>query len=136
MSFQPARRTCVLIGNLEPMLRLGMSRVLAGDGFDVVDEQGPPAEIVEPHLLEAILPEARRLNPDAVVLALSDQASRELGEEVRAAAPEAKVFLVARDETTMEVLGPGSSAPRRVHRPVSDALLSELSARQPSAERT
>jgi DNA-binding NarL/FixJ family response regulator len=127
VSFQPARRTCVLIGNLEPMLRLGMSRVLAGDGFDVVDEKGPPAEIVE---------QARRLNPDAVVLALSDQASRELGEEVRAAAPEAKVFLVARDETTMEVLGPGLAAPRRVHRAVSDALLSELSARQPSAERT
>jgi hypothetical protein len=46
------------------------------------------------------------------------------------------VFLAARDETTMEVLGPGSLAPRRVHRAVSDALLSELSARQPSAERT
>jgi DNA-binding NarL/FixJ family response regulator len=127
VSFQPARQTCVLIGNLEPMLRLGMSRVLAGDGFNVVDEKGSPAEIVE---------QARRLNPDAVVLALSDQASRELGEEVRAAAPEATVFLVARDETTMEVLGPGSTAPRRVHRAVSDALLSELSARQPSAERT
>jgi len=127
VSFQPSRRTCVLIGNLEPMLRLGMSRVLTGDGFDVVDEQGPPAEIVE---------QARRLNPDAVVLALTDSASRELGEEVRAAAPEAKVFLVARDETTMEVLGPGPAAPRRVHRAVSDAILSELSARQPSAERT
>jgi DNA-binding NarL/FixJ family response regulator len=127
VSFQPARRTCVLIGNLEPILRLGMTRVLADDGFDVVDEHGPPAEIVE---------QARRLNPDAVVLTLDGRASRELGEEVRAAAPEAKVFLVARDETTMEVLGPGQSAPRRVHRAVSDALLSELSARQPSAERT
>lgn len=125
MSYQPARRTCVLIGNLEPMLRLGMSRVLEGDGIDVVDEQGPPAEIVE---------QARRLHPDAVVLALAGRASRELGEEVRAAAPEAKVILVARDETAMEVLGPGSTAPRRVHRAVSDALLSELSAT--SAERT
>lgn len=127
MSFQPTRRTCVLIGNLEPMLRLGMSRVLAGDGFEVVDEQGSPAQIVE---------QARRLHPDAVVLSLSGRASRELGEEVRAAAPEAKVILVARDETAMEVLGPGPAAPRRVHRAVSDALLSELSAREPSAERT
>ena len=38
----------------------------------------------------------------------------ELGEQVRAAAPEAKVILWARDETEMEVFEPGSAAPRRV----------------------
>ncbi len=104
---------------------LGMSRLLAEGGVEVVAEEGRPGEIVA---------EARRLLPDAVVLSFEGNSSRELGEQVRAAAPEAKVILWARDETEMEVLDPGSSAPRRIRTDVPDALLSELSASPTSRE--
>ena len=113
--------TRVLLGNLEPMVRLGMSRVLADGGVEVVSEETPGA----------IVDEARRLSPDAVILGLDGTASRALGEQVRAAAPKTKVILWTRDETEMEIFDPGSSAPRRVFTEVSEALLSELSARQP-----
>ena len=103
------------------MVRLGMSRVLADGGVEVVMDEGQP---------DTLVAEARRLRPDAVVLALDGSTSGALREEVRAAAPRAKVILWARDETEMHVFDPGSSAPRLIHTAVSDALLSELSARQ------
>lgn len=109
----------MLLGNLEPMMRLGMSRVLSDGGVDIVAEEGQPGSIVA---------EARRLLPDAVVLGLENDTGRGLSEQVRAAAPEAKVILCARDETEMEVFEPGSSRPRRVLTAVPDALLSEISA--------
>jgi len=108
----------VLLGNLEPMTRVGMRKWLADGGIDVVAEEDEPA---------AIVAESRRLAPDAVVLALDDGAGRMLGEQVRAAAREVTVILWARDETEMEVFEPGSVAPRRVAASVPDALLSELS---------
>lgn len=108
----------VLLGNLEPMTRVGMRKWLADGGIEVV------AEVDE---AEAIVAESRRLAPDAVVLALDEGTGRTLGEQVRAAAPEVTVILWARDETEMEVFEPGSAAPRRVATAVPDALLSELS---------
>jgi DNA-binding NarL/FixJ family response regulator len=108
----------VLLGNLEPMTRVGMRKWLADSGIEVV------AEVDE---AEAIVAESRRLAPDAVVLALDEGTGRTLGEQVRAAAPEVTVILWARDETEMEVFEPGSAAPRRVATAVPDALLSELS---------
>lgn len=108
----------VLLGNLEPMTRVGMRKWLADGGIEVV------AEVDE---AEAIVAESRRLAPDAVVLALEEGTGRTLGEQVRAAAPEVTVILWARDETEMEVFEPGSAAPRRVATAVPDALLSELS---------
>lgn len=121
MHAQHAVRPRVLLGDLEPMVRLGMSRVLSDSGVEVLAEEERPGAVVE---------EARRLSPDAVVLALDGSAARALGEQVRAAAPRAKVILWARDETEMQVFDPGSSAPRLIYTAVSDALLSELSARQ------
>ena len=56
---------------------------------------------------------AARLRPDAVVLDLRDAASRKLADRVRAACPETKVILWARDEDAMEVLDGGSDGPRR-----------------------
>lgn len=108
----------MLLGNLEPMTRVGMRKWLADGGIDVV------AEVDE---AVAIVAESRRLTPDAVVLGLEDGAGRTLGEQVRAAAPQVTVILWARDETEMEVFEPGSAAPRRVATAVPDALLSELS---------
>lgn len=125
MSAQHAKRPCVLLGNLEPMVRLGMSRVLEGEGVDVVAEEGPPPDVVA---------HVKRLHPDTVVLGMDGGTSRELGEQVRAAAPDTKVILWARDETEMEVFDPGSSAPRRIRSAVSGALRSEVGAGKPRRE--
>ena len=67
-----------------------------------------------------------RLHPDTVVLGLDGSGGRELGERVRAVAPDTKVILWMRDETEMEVFDPGSSSPRRIRTSVSGALRSEV----------
>ncbi len=107
----------VLLGPLEPMVALGMSMVLQEDGIEVVgEEMRPPALVLM----------AGRLRPDAVVLDLGQATSRELGDRVRLASPETTVIFWARDEDVMEVVGPGSSEPRRIDSAVSEELRSEL----------
>ena len=113
----PTRPPRVLLGNLEPMTRVGMRKWLADGGIEIVGEVDEPS---------AIVAESRRLAPDAVVLDLTGS-GRALGEQVRGAAPEVTVILWARDETEMEVFEPGSAAPRRVATAVPHALLRELS---------
>jgi DNA-binding NarL/FixJ family response regulator len=110
----PAR---VLLGHLEPMVRLGMIGVLAEDGIEVVGEERRP---------EALVLVAGRLRPDAVVLDLLQRSSRELADRVRSASPDTKVVLWARDEDAMEVLDPGATTPRRLFTAVAEALRSEL----------
>ncbi|HUC34964.1 MAG TPA: hypothetical protein VMR48_04630 [Gaiellaceae bacterium] len=122
----PTRPPRVLLGDLEPMTRVGMRKWLADGGVEVVGEVDEPAEIVA---------ESRRLAPDAVVLALGDGAGRMLGKQVRGAAPTVTVILWARDETEMEVLEPGTAAPRRVATGVPDALLRELASVSTTRER-
>jgi len=107
----------VLLGNLDPVVTLGMTVVLEEDGIDVVGEEPRPAALV---LM------AGHLRPDAVVLDLEQAASRELSERVRAASPETTVVFWARDEDVMEVVAPGASEPRRVFTPVPEELRSEL----------
>lgn len=107
----------VLLGNLEPVVKLGMTAVLEEDGIDVVGEESRPAALV---LM------AGHLRPDAVVLGLEQAASRELSERVRAAAPETTVVIWARDENVMEIVDPGASEPRRVFEPKPEELCSEL----------
>ena len=110
--------TRVLLGNLEPVMRLGMSRLLSDQGVEVIadggDQQG------------GVVERATRLHPDAIVLDLDGAGAGELRAQTQAAAPRAKVILCARDETEMEVFDPGSSAPRRICGEVLDALLREL----------
>ena len=107
----------MLLGPLEPMVALGMSMVLQEDGIEVVgEEMRPPALVLM----------AGRLRPDAVVLDLGQATSRELGDRVRLASPETTVIFWARDEDVMEVVGPGSSEPRRIDSAVSEELRSEL----------
>jgi DNA-binding NarL/FixJ family response regulator len=107
----------VLLGPLEPMVALGMSMVLQEDGIEVVgEEMRPPALVLM----------AGRLRPDAVVLDLGQATSRELGDRVRLASPETTVIFWARDEDVMEVVGPGSSEPRRIDSAVPEELRSEL----------
>jgi DNA-binding NarL/FixJ family response regulator len=107
----------VLLGNLEPMVRLGMTSVLEEDGIEVVGEEVRP---------QALLLMASRLRPDAVVLDLGQRTSRELGDRVRLAAPETTVIFWTRDEDVMEVVGPGAEEPRRFFPAVAEELRSEL----------
>ena len=108
----------VLLGNLEPMVRLGMMDVLREDGVEVVGEEERP---------QALVLMAGRLRPDAVVLDLLARSSRELCDRVREAAPDTKVILWARDEDAMEILDPGATTPRRYFTAVPEELRMELS---------
>ena len=106
----------VLLGNLEPVVLLGMNAVLMEDGIDVIGEEGRAAALV---LM------AGRLRPDAVVLDIGQAISRELSDRVRAACPETTVVFWARDEDVMEVVEPGAEE-RRVFSPLPEELRSEL----------
>lgn len=106
----------VLLGNLEPMLRLGMTRLLADQGLEV-SQESRPADLALA---------AATLAPDAIVLPLGAGDSEEVGRRARDAAPTAKLILWARDESEMHVYDAGRSEPRRVAAGTPDALLNEL----------
>jgi DNA-binding NarL/FixJ family response regulator len=111
----------VLLGNLGPIMRLGMNRVLSEQGCHVVGQEDRPS---------AIVGAAHRLRPDIVVLDLDGGSSHELAQLVRGASPETTVVLWAREEDLMEVLDPASSASRLVSAPVLERLRGELSSQQ------
>ena len=111
----------VLLGNLEPMVRLGMTSVLGEDGIEVLGTEERAG---------ALTLMAGRLRPDAVVLDLEQAASRELAERVRAASPRTTVVLWTRDEQVMEVVSPGAAEPRRVIDPEPDELCGVLARSQ------
>jgi AmiR/NasT family two-component response regulator len=116
MAREPSPR--VLLGNLGPIMRLGMNRVLSEEGCQVVGQEDRPS---------AIVGAAHRLHPDIVVLDLDGGSSNELAQLVRGASPETTVVLWAREEDLMEVLEPASSASRRVSAPIVERLRGELS---------
>jgi DNA-binding NarL/FixJ family response regulator len=105
----------VLLGNLEPVVALGMAAVLAEESIDVLGSEARSGPLV---LL------AGQLHPDAVVL--DAHTAPELADRVRAAAPGATLVLWARDEDVMEVRAPGDAAPRRVSDPSPGDLRDEL----------
>jgi DNA-binding NarL/FixJ family response regulator len=107
----------VLLGDLEPMVCMGMNAVLREDGVEILGQETRPA---------ALLLMAGRLRPDAVLLDIARADSRELSERVRVASPETTVILWARDEDAMEVFDPGSSTPRRFHSELPEELRGEL----------
>jgi DNA-binding NarL/FixJ family response regulator len=115
----------VLLGNLEPMAALGMSRVLGDMGVRVQAAGSHPA---------AILEQAESLHPDTVVLGMENAESRELAHAVVQRSPCTKVILWARDESQMEVFDGDPRLPRRVVPAKSDALLVELNAGCHAAE--
>src|ERR1700712_3328230 len=108
----------VLLGNLGPIMRLGMNRVLSEQGCHVVGQEDRPS---------AIIGEAHRLHPDIVVLDLDGGSSYELAQLVRGASPETTVVLWAREEDSMEVFPPASSTSRLVSAPIVERLRGELS---------
>lgn len=107
----------VLLGNLQPMIVVGLRGVLAESGCRVVGEE---------RASERVVSAAKRLQPDAVLLDLGEDA-RALGEEIREVAPGAKVILWARDESVMEVLDPDSDGTRQVALTAEGGLRNELS---------
>jgi DNA-binding NarL/FixJ family response regulator len=117
MPIDDGGRPRVLLGNLEPMVRLGMIDVLAEYGAEVIGEEERP---------QALVLMAGRVRPDAVVLDLLQPSSRELTERVRLASPGTKVILWDRDEDAIEVLDPGAVAARRFFSAVPEVLRREL----------
>jgi DNA-binding NarL/FixJ family response regulator len=107
----------VLLGNLEPIVLIGMSRVLGEAGADVIGHEQHPAQIVT---------QAGRLRPDVVVIGRDEEGSRRLGHRVREASTDTKVILWARDETVMEVLDPDAADFRVVEEALPEQLRSEM----------
>ena len=108
----------VLLGNLGPIMRVGMNRVLIEEGCEVVGHEDRPS---------AIIGAAHRLRPDIVVLDLDGGSSNELAQLVHGASPETTVVLWAREEDLMEVFEPAASTSRRVSAPIVERLRGELS---------
>ena len=98
-----ARRPRILLGNLGPIMRMGMSRVLTEQGCEVVGQEDRPS---------AIVGAAHRLRPDIVVLDLDGGSAHQLGRLVARSVPETTVVLWAREEDLMEVIDPVSSTTR------------------------
>ena len=107
----------VLLGNLAPIMLIGMARVLAEDGAEVIGQERHPSRIVS---------SAGRMRPDVVVLDSSSEGSRELGVRVQRVSPETKVILCDSDEAAMEVLDPGAPTSRLVPLTASEGLRMEL----------
>jgi AmiR/NasT family two-component response regulator len=107
----------VLLGNLDPIMVIGMARVLEEDGAVVIGQERHPSQIVR---------SAGRMRPDVVVLEINREGSRELGVRVQRVSPETKVILCDRDEEAMEVLDPGSPTARLVAGAPSEGLRTEL----------
>jgi AmiR/NasT family two-component response regulator len=112
-----ARRPRILLGNLGPIMRMGMRRVLTEQGCEVIGQEDRPC---------AIVGEVHRLRPDIVVLDLDGGSAHLLGRLVAGASPETTVVLWAREEDEMEVIDPVSHDSRRVSAPVLERLRSEL----------
>jgi AmiR/NasT family two-component response regulator len=116
MANEPRPR--VLLGNLGPIMRLGMNRVLSEQGCQVVGQEDRPS---------AIIGTAHRLRPDIVVLDLDNGSSRELAHLVRGSSPETTVVLWAREEDLMEVLEPATSTSSHGVASIVERLRGELS---------
>ena len=103
----------VVLGNLEPIVRLGMAAVLREDGVEIFgDDDGWPV----------LVSQAGQVRPDAVVLDIAQESSRALAQRIRRASPETTVVFWPRDEHVMEVLAPAASEPRRVPAPGPEDL--------------
>jgi DNA-binding NarL/FixJ family response regulator len=109
----------VLLAHLDPMVRVGLTRALADEGVQVLGDERDEA---------ALLLTAGHALPDAIVLGSDGVGAAELGDRLRAAAPQAKLILLTRNESGSEVLDPWSRTPRAIRSPVSEALLDELAA--------
>ena len=107
----------VLLGALDPILRVGIARALMEGGAAVVDHATEA---------DALVARAAECLPDAVVVGPAPGLSARL----RVAAPAATVVIWRGDEEIIEVLSPGSAAPRVVPAPAAERLHGELFGRR------
>src|SRR3954454_6489973 len=103
----------VLLGNLGPIMRLGMNRVLSEEGCIVVGQEDRPS---------AIIGAAHKLRPDIVVLDLDNGSSRERAQLGRGPPPEPPVVLWAGEEDLREALEPVWNTSRLVAVPIVERL--------------
>ena len=108
----------VLLGDLAPIMAIGLRTVLEEEGIEVIGQESERGRIVR---------RSQRLQPDVVVLDLDHDGATTLASEIRQVAPRAKVILWARDETVMGVLESMSDTPRLVDITNHVGLPSELS---------
>jgi AmiR/NasT family two-component response regulator len=113
----------VLLGDLAPIMAIGLRSVLEEEGIEVIGQESERSRIVR---------RSQRLQPDVVVLDLDHDGATTLGSEIRQVAPRTKVILWARDETVMGVLESMSDTPRLVDITTQVGLASELSAGRPN----
>jgi DNA-binding NarL/FixJ family response regulator len=109
----------VLLGEFQPMVRVGMTRVLLDGGAEVLPAVGPEDGLVDRAAAE---------RPDVVVLA---EWAQSLRDAVRRAAPLAKLIVWSSDESWMTVYDPGAVVPRRVSSAAPEALVEELTGSAP-----
>jgi DNA-binding NarL/FixJ family response regulator len=107
----------VLLGNLAPIMVIGMARLLAEEGAEVIGQERHPAKIVSA---------AGETQPDIVVLDLTAEGARQLGGRVQDVSPETKVILCDSGEGALEVLDPGAAETRRVAVDASEGLRMEM----------
>ena len=113
----------VLLGDLAPIMAIGLRTVLEEDGIEVIGQESERSRIVR---------RAERLQPDVVVLDFDHEGASALASEIQRVAPRTKVILWTRDETVMGVLESVSDTPRLVDITAHEGLRSELStARHP-----
>jgi DNA-binding NarL/FixJ family response regulator len=108
----------VMLGDLAPIMAIGLRSVLEEEGIEVIGQESERGRIAQ---------RAQRLQPDVVVLDLDHDGATALASEIRSAAPRTKVILWARDETVMGVLESMSDTPRLVDITNNVGLPSELS---------
>jgi DNA-binding NarL/FixJ family response regulator len=114
---ESARVLRVLLGDLAPIMAIGLRTVLAEEGIEVIGQESERSRIAR---------RAQRLQPDVVVLDLDHDGATALASEIRKVAPRTKVILWARDETVMGVLETMSDTPRLVDVTTQGGLPSEL----------
>jgi DNA-binding NarL/FixJ family response regulator len=95
-----------------------MRELLEGAGIAVIDGGSDAA---------SVRTACGRSRPDSVLLDATS--TQELLQEVRAAAPDAKLVLWARDLSAIEVFDAGADAPRRIPSAAPEVLVRELANR-------
>jgi AmiR/NasT family two-component response regulator len=108
----------VLLGDLAPIMAIGLRTVLEEDGIEVIGQESERSRIVR---------RAERLQPDVVVLDFDHEGASALASEIQRVAARTKVILWTRDETVMGVLESVSDTPRLVDITAHEGLRSELS---------
>ena len=86
----------VLLGNLSPIMVIGMARVLTEDGAEVIGQERHPSSIVTT---------AGRTQPDVVVLDVNSEGARELGARVQAVSPDTSSWIGRSESIVHTFLG-------------------------------